>query len=68
MEVKITEKGVYDQDGKPVPVGTTITVKGDAMPAYLVSKAMPVEEPKKRVAVTNPKKGAVTEEQTDDGA
>lgn len=54
MKAKVTEQGVYDANGKRVPVGTVVNVKGDALPGYLIGKAQPVDaEP--RVAVTNPK-------------
>lgn len=62
MEAKVTEKGVFDQSGKPVPIGTTIFVNGDMLPGYLVNKAVLLEDTKKRVAVTNPKKGATQPE------
>ena len=56
MKIKITEAGVYDQKGQRVPVGTEITVKGDAIPGWLVNKGRVVaEKPAKAVAVTNPK-------------
>lgn len=51
MKVKITGRGVYDAKGKLIPAGTTLTVKGDAIPAWLANKAVEVEG---RVAVTNP--------------
>lgn len=40
MKLKITEKGVNDSKGKPVKVGTVLTVKGDTVPGYLLNKCM----------------------------
>jgi len=57
MKVTITESGVYDADGQRVPVGTEISVKGDAIPAWLVGKCQVVAV--KKTAVTNPAIGAV---------
>ncbi|TXH18081.1 MAG: hypothetical protein E6R03_02785 [Hyphomicrobiaceae bacterium] len=54
MKAKITQKGVYDEKGQVIPVGTIVNVKGDTLPGYLVSKAE-VLESGQRVAVTNPK-------------
>ena len=60
MKIVIAEKGVYDQKGQPVPVGTEISVKGDAAPAWLVNKGRVIgEKPAKAVAVTNPAKDPV---------
>lgn len=60
MKIKITEAGVYDQNGQRVPVGTEISVKGDVVPAWLVNKGQIIgEKPTKAVAVTNPAKGPV---------
>jgi hypothetical protein len=56
MKVKITEKGVYDNEGKPLDVGTEITVEqeGDDVPAWLLNKAEVIaEKPAKGVAVNN---------------
>lgn len=54
MNIEVTKKGVHDQDGKPIEIGTTISVQGDAIPAWLVNKGRVVaEKPKKAVAVTN---------------
>ena len=38
MKLKITKPGYHDQKGKPVEVGTVITVSGDKVPAALVNK------------------------------
>lgn len=58
MKIEVTRKGVYDQNGNPVPVGTEITVKGDEIPASLVNKGRVIaSKPAKAVAVTNPDKG-----------
>lgn len=56
MRYKITERGVYDQSGAIVPVGTVITASSPA-PAWLTNKAEALPEPEKAVAVTNPKRG-----------
>lgn len=62
MKIKITENGVYDQKGQRVPVGTEFSIKGDAVPAWLVNKGQVIgEKPAKADAVTNPAKGPVQE-------
>lgn len=38
MKLKITKPGYHDQKGKPVEVGTIITVQGDKVPASLLNK------------------------------
>ncbi|MFN4062348.1 MAG: hypothetical protein ACK4IA_16565 [Paracoccus hibiscisoli] len=38
MKLKITKPGYHDQKGKPVEVGTVITVQGDTVPASLLNK------------------------------
>lgn len=38
MKLKITKPGYHDQDGKPVEVGTIVTIKGDGIPASLLNK------------------------------
>lgn len=59
MKVEITEKGVF-ANGEPVEVGTTIDVKGNEIPSFLVNKCRVVSQPKpaKAKAVTNPAKGS----------
>jgi hypothetical protein len=55
VRIEITEKGVYDAKGKAIPVGTELTVKGDSVPAWLVSKGrIVVEKTAKSAPVTNP--------------
>ena len=61
MRVEITQKGVHGPDGKPIPVGEEVAVKGDKMPAWLVGKATVIKE-RKRAAVTNPAQGAVQQD------
>jgi hypothetical protein len=61
MKIEITEPGVYDQDGKRVPVGTEINVKGDGVPAWLNGKGRVVAQAKAKTAVTNPAKDPVQE-------
>lgn len=56
MKFQVTQKGVYDAKGEMIEIGRVIEVKGDAMPAYLVGKAVDVTDAK---AITNPAKGAV---------
>jgi hypothetical protein len=54
MKIEITECGVYDQEGKELEVGTELTIDGDEIPAWLVSKAVIVKEkPAKGTAVNN---------------
>jgi hypothetical protein len=62
MKVKINQKGVFDANGKPVPVGKTLTVKGDKMPGYLVGKAVEVEAAPKKEPVVNPAKEPASNE------
>ena len=57
MKLEITKKGYHDQSGKPVPVGTVISVKGDDVPAGLVNKCRVVAETKGKTAITNPAQG-----------
>lgn len=57
MKVEITEKGVYDAKGKPIAVGTEITVKGDILPGFLIGKCRVIgEKAAKAQAITNPVK------------
>ena len=42
MRLRITKPGYHDQEGNPVEVGTIITVDGDAIPASLLNKCVPV--------------------------
>lgn len=51
MKAKVIRKGVHDQDGKPVQIGTEIEFNGDVLPGYLVGKAVSVDA----VAIPNPK-------------
>lgn len=54
MKATVLKKGVYDKDGNRVPVGTSITVKGDTLPAYLKGKAKAEAKAMPKEAVTNP--------------
>lgn len=38
MKLEVTERGMRDQDGKPIEVGTVLTVKADAIPASMINK------------------------------
>lgn len=49
MKIKITAKGIWGKDGKPVPVGTVLDVKEE--PKNLAGRYEVVGE---RVAITNP--------------
>jgi hypothetical protein len=57
MKLEITEKGIFDQNGKEAEVGSIIDVKGDAVPAWLVNKCRIVGG-KGKTPVTNPAKEA----------
>lgn len=63
MDLRITRTGVYmtGEDGieAAVPVGTVVSVEGDDIPAGLVNKCAPADDP--RFAVTNPAEGAIVE-------
>jgi len=63
VKVEITQKGVYDAEGKAIAVGEEISVEGDTMPGWLAGKAVEVKARKSRVAVTNPAKGAAQQPQ-----
>ncbi len=38
MKVKITQKGLYGSDNKPLEVGSVVNVQGDKLPAHMVNK------------------------------
>lgn len=38
MKLIIEKAGVFDKDGEPVEVGSTITVEGKTVPAWLAGK------------------------------
>ncbi|MCO6407354.1 hypothetical protein [Hoeflea alexandrii] len=59
MKLEITQKGIFDQNGKEAEIGSTIDVKGDTVPAWLVNKCRPVGGSGKK-AVTNPAQDPVT--------
>lgn len=59
MKVEVTRKGVYDQAGNKVAVGTEMDIKGDTVPGYLRNKVRVVPSKGQRAAVTNPAEGAV---------
>ena len=40
---KITEKGVFNQKGEELKVGSFVDFKGDTLPRYLEGKAIPPE-------------------------
>lgn len=42
MKYEITEKGVYDQKGEMLEVGSTIEVKGSDIPNFLLNKTRKV--------------------------
>lgn len=61
MKFEITQKGVYDKNGKRVPVGKVMTLKGDEIPSNLVGKGrsltpMVADDGEEKQAVTNPAK------------
>jgi hypothetical protein len=64
MKIKVTEKGVYDQKGKRVAVGTVFDVPGGVIPSWLVGKVAIIEGapakaqavPEGKTAITNPAK------------
>lgn len=43
MKLKITEKGVFDEESNEVEVGTTVDVDGDEIPSFLKGKVAVVE-------------------------
>lgn len=57
MKFEITEKGVYDDQGKRVPVGTVVELDGEELPAALKNKGRVFATA--AVAVTNPAEGAL---------
>lgn len=38
MKLEVTHKGIRDQDGKPVEIGTVLNIKGDTVPVGMVNK------------------------------
>ena len=40
---KITQKGVFNQKGEELKVGSFVDFKGDTLPRYLEGKALPPE-------------------------
>lgn len=55
MKFEITRKGVHDAKGEPIEPGTEITIKGDAVPGWLVNKGRVVKPaPTGKKAMTNP--------------
>ena len=60
---KITEPNTFGPDGE-MPIGTVVSVKGDAMPGYIVGKAVLVHTTR-RAAVTNPAKGSGAQDSAD---
>jgi hypothetical protein len=40
---KITQKGVFNQKGEELEVGSFVDFKGDTLPRYLEGKALPPE-------------------------
>lgn len=59
MRIEITRRGVYDQNGNPIPVGTEVATKGDGVPAWLANKGRVVADAKGKTPVTNPAKAIV---------
>lgn len=54
MQVKITQKGAFDRDGKERKVGEIVAVEGDKIPASLVNKCVRVANKDGRTMVVNP--------------
>lgn len=46
MKIKVTMPKAHTAQGEPIPVGTILDVEGDEIPAFLVNKAVAVEEEK----------------------
>lgn len=46
MKIKVTEAGVYDQNGDMIEIGTVLIVKADEMPDSFLNKAVVVDEAK----------------------
>lgn len=54
MKFKITQPGVFDENGEEIEIGTELDVKGDDVPKALVNKCEVIGKPSKdAVAVTN---------------
>jgi len=57
MRAEITEKGVFNGEGKEMEVGETVEFKGETLPAALVGKAQLIgNKPKGEKMVVNPAK------------
>jgi len=54
MKLTVCKSGVFDQDGKPVKIGSSINVDGGKVPAWLAGKvdvaAKPVEAKEMTIA------------------
>ena len=44
MKVKVTQKGLYGEDNKPLEVGDVVNIKGDKLPAHMVNKVVVSDE------------------------
>lgn len=49
MKIRVTEAGVYDQNGDMIEVGTVLTIRAEDMPASFLNKAVVVDEAKTKV-------------------
>lgn len=63
MRIKITAGGIYDGEGKEIPIGTEVTVK--AKPEGWAGRYEVLGEEGGKAAVTNPKKGSKKPEADD---
>jgi hypothetical protein len=60
MRIEITAGGIYDSNGKEIPVGTELTVKEE--PVAWSGRYRVVSSGKGKTAVTNPADGALKAE------
>lgn len=66
MKIEITQKGTFDAKGKPIEVGTELTVKGKDVPAQYLNKCRVLKPVKpSKAAVTNPVNGGGAQTKAD---
>lgn len=56
MKIEITAGGIYGKEGKPVPIGTEMTVKEE--PKGWAGRYRVIGKSESKAAVTNPKAGS----------
>ena len=57
MKIEVTQKGIRDQNGKRIPVGMVLDIKGDTIPAGMVNKVRVIKDDPKPAAKLTTAKG-----------